>query len=199
MSRPNKWSEWDTGTAATLMVTCIFRKASLLFESDEDFLELIDDYGFEKAPVLETLGRYIEAGNLRAAAGEAVAAIRLFARGGDHDRAAQCLCDAFWEYLPYNTPVTDQNRTQIRVLEELVPDIAEPSVHLKNEVSPHGLKHQTLTRCSSSICSKPLSNPIHGPLRRSRSHSPMTIAAVPMPHFYGASTTFQDSNKLSTR
>ena len=181
------------------MVTCIFRKARSLFESNDEFLELMDDYGFEKAPVLETLGRYIEAGNLRAAAGEAAAAIRLFARGGDHDRAAQCLCDAFWERLPYNTPVTDQNRKQIRVLEKLLPDIVDPSIHLKNEVSPHGLKYQALMRCSSSRCSKPLSNPIHRPLRHSRSHSPMTIAAVPMPHFYGASTTFQDSNKLSTR
>ena len=181
------------------MVTCIFRKASLLFESDEDFLELIDDYGFEKAPVLETLGRYIEAGNLRAAAGEAVAAIRLFARGGDHDRAAQCLCDAFWEYLPYNTPVTDQNRTQIRVLEELLPDIAEPSVHLKNEVSPHGLKHQTLTRCSSSICSKPLLNAIHRLLRRLHLLSPMAIAAAPMLLFYDASTIFHCNNKKPTK
>jgi len=140
----------------TPALTCILRKARPLFESDEDFLELMDEYGFEKAPVLETLGRYIEAGHLRAAAGETFVAIRLFARGGDHDRAAQCLCDAFWEQLPYNTPVTDQNRKQIRVLEKLLPDIVEPSIHLKNEVSPHRLKLQALTCCSSSICSKPL-------------------------------------------
>ena len=132
-----------------------------MFDSEEDFLELVDEYGFEKAPVLEKLGRYIEAGHLRAAAGEALVAIRLFAQGGDHDRAARCLCDAFWEQLPYNTPVTDQNRKQIRVLEKLLPGIVEPSIHLKNEVSPHKLKCQALTRWSSSRCSKPLSKAIH--------------------------------------
>ena len=118
------------------ILTRIFRKARSLFESDEDFLELMDDYGFEKAPVLETLGRYIDAGDLRAVAGETFAAIRLFVRGGDHDRAAQCLCDALWEQLPYNTLVTDSNRKQVRTLEKLLLDIVEPSMHLKNEVCP---------------------------------------------------------------
>jgi len=126
----------------------------------------MDEYGSEKAPILETLGRYIEAGNLQAAAGDPVAAIRLFARGGDHDRAAQCLCDAFWEQLPYNTPVTDSNRKQIHTLEKVLPDIVEPSIHLKNEVSPHGFKCQELMGCSSSLCSMPLSNVIHRPWRR---------------------------------
>ena len=139
MSEPKKSSEHKS-IVKTPVPTYIFRKARALFESDEDFLELLDEYGFEKAPVLEILGRYVEAGHLRAAAGEIVVAIRLFSRGGDHDRAAQCLCDAFWEHLPYNTPVTDRNRAQIRVLEKVLPDIAEPSVHLKNEVSPYRLK-----------------------------------------------------------
>jgi len=116
----------------------------------------MDEYGFEKAPILETLGRYIEAGHLRAASGETVAAIRLFVQGGDHDRAAQCLCDAFWEHLPYNTLVTDDNRKQIRTLEKVLPDIVEPSIHWKNEVSPHRFKRQELTRYPSSLCSMPL-------------------------------------------
>ena len=99
----------------------------------------MDEYGFEKAPVLVQLGRYIEAGHLQVAAGETVAAIRLFVRGGDHDRAAQCLCDALWEQLPYNTPVFDHNRKQARTLEGLLHNIIEPSVHLQNEVSPRRL------------------------------------------------------------
>jgi len=126
----------------------------------------MDEYGFEKAPILESLGRYIEAGHLRAAAGETVAAIRLFAQGGDHDRAAQCLCDAFWEHLPYNTSVTDDNRKQLRTLERVLPDIVAPSIHLKNEVSPHGFKYQELMRFSSSLCSMPLSDSIHSAWRR---------------------------------
>jgi hypothetical protein len=159
----------------------------------------MDEYGFEKAPVLESLGRYVEAGHLRAAAGEMVAAIRLFARGGDHDLAAQCLCDAFWEQLPYNTPVTDHNRKQVRNLEKLLPDIVEPSIHSKNEVRPHNLKRQALMRCSSSLCSMPLSRVIHRLLRRLHSLLPMTRVAVPTPLFYGALTTFRDRSKTSTR
>ena len=127
-----------------------------MFESDEDFLEFMENYGSDKALLLEALGRYIEAGDLQAAAGDSVAAIRLFARGADHDRAAQCLCDAFWEHLPYNTIVTDYNRKQIRTLEELLPDIVEPSIHWKNEVSPHGFKRQELMPYPSSLCSMPL-------------------------------------------
>ena len=123
----------------------------------------MDEYGFEKAPVLESLGRYIEAGRLRAEAGETVAAIRLFARGGDHDRAAECLCDAFWEQLPYNTPVIDHNRKQVRDLEKLLPDIVEPSIHWENEVRPRSLKRQALMRCSSSLCLRQSSRVIHRP------------------------------------
>ena len=159
----------------------------------------MDNYGFEKALVLESLGRYIEAGDLRAAAGDTVDAVRLFVRGGDHDRAAQCLCDAFWVQLPYDTPVTESNRTQVRILEELLRDIAEPSVHLKNEVSPHRRKRQVLTHCSRSLCFIPLSNAMYRPSKRLHSRLPMTIAAVPMLLFYGASTTFRDSSKKSTR
>jgi tetratricopeptide (TPR) repeat protein len=180
------------------ILTHIFRKARLLFESDEDFLELMDEYGFEKVPVLEKLGRYIEAGHLRAAAGEAIPAIRLFTRGGDHDRAAQCLCDAFWEQLPYNTTVTDSNRTQVRTLEKLLPGIIEPSDHLKNEVSLHEPKRQVLMCCYSSLCSVLLSTPIRKPLRNLRSHFPKATPAVPMPPFYGASTTSHGRSKTFT-
>src|SRR5258706_6202221 len=101
-------------------LTCFSSKARSLFESDEDFLELMDEYGFEKAPVLESLGRYIEAGRLRAEAGDTVAAIRLFARGGDHDRPPQCLCDAFLGQLPYNTLVIYPHRKEVHKFEELL-------------------------------------------------------------------------------
>ena len=159
----------------------------------------MDEYGFEQAPVLETLGRYIEAGRLRAEAGETVAAIRLFARGGDHDRAAQCLCDAFWEQLPYNTPVTDHNRKQVRNLEKLLPDIVEPSIHWENEVRPHSLKRQALMRCSSSLCSRQSPRVIHRTSKCLHSLLPKAMVAVLTPLFYGALTTFRDRSKKSTR
>src|SRR5258706_9325633 len=180
-------------------LTCFSSKARSLFESDEDFLELMDEYGFEKAPVLESLGRYIEAGRLRGEGGDTVAAIRLFARGGDHDRAAQCLCDAFWEQLPYNTLVIDHNRKQIHHLEKLLPDIVEPGIHWENEVRPHSLKRQALMRRSSSLCSRQSSEVIHRPSKCLHSLLPMAMVAVPTPLFYGALTTFRDRSKTSTR
>ena len=159
----------------------------------------MDEYGFEKAPVLESLGRYIEAGRLRAEAGETVAAIRLFARGGDADRAAQCLCDAFWEQLPYNTLVIDHNRKEIRTLEKLLPDIVEPGIHWGHEVRPHTFKRQSLMGCSSSLCSRQSSRVIHRPSKSLHQFFPMTTVAVPKPLFYGALTTFRDRSKTSMK
>ena len=103
-------------------------------KSDEDLLGLMDDCNLEKTPVLEDLGRYIEAGELRAAAGDTIDAVRLFILGGDQDLAAQCLCDAFWEQMPYGTIVTDLNAERVRALEEISTEINVTNPQLKNEV-----------------------------------------------------------------
>ena len=103
-------------------------------ESVEDLLGLMDDCNLEKTPVLEDLGRYIEAGDLRAVAGDTIDAIRLFILGCDQDRAAQCLCDAFWEQMPYGTTVTDLNAERVRALEEVSTGISVTTAQLKNEV-----------------------------------------------------------------
>ena len=94
----------------------------------------MDDCNLEKTPVLEDLGRYIEAGELRAAAGDTIDAVRLFILGGDQDLAAQCLCDAFWEQMPYGTIVTDLNAERVRALEEVSTEINVTNPQLKNEV-----------------------------------------------------------------
>jgi hypothetical protein len=94
----------------------------------------MDIYGFDKAPILKTLRRYIEAGKIRAAAGDFVDAVKLFIEGSDHDLAAQCLCDGLWQQLPYNSPVTDRNRAQIRALEELSLCIHTSQPGLRDEV-----------------------------------------------------------------
>jgi len=105
-----------------------------LCETDEDLLGLMDDCNLEKTPVLEDLGRYIEAGEVRAVAGDTIDAIRLFILGGDQDRAAQCLCDAFWEQMPYGTTVTDLNAERVRALEEISTGINVATPQLKDEV-----------------------------------------------------------------
>jgi len=94
----------------------------------------MDDCNLEKAPILEDLGRYIEAGELRAAAGDTIDAIRLFILGGDQDLAAQCLCDAFWEQMPYSMTVTELNAETVRALEEVSNGINVATPQLKNEV-----------------------------------------------------------------
>jgi len=94
----------------------------------------MDVYGFDKTPILITLRCYIEAGKVRAAARDFVKAVNLFIEGGDHDLAAQCLCDAFWQQLPYNGLVTDNNRAQIRDLEQLSARVYTSQSGLSDEV-----------------------------------------------------------------
>lgn len=94
----------------------------------------MDDCNLEKAPVLEDFGRYIEAGELRAATGDTIGAIRSFILGGDQYLAAQCLCDAFWEQMPYGTTVTDQNAERVHALEGVSTEINVTNPQLKNEV-----------------------------------------------------------------
>ena len=94
----------------------------------------MDDCNLEKTPILEDLGRYIEAGELRAAAGDTVDAIRLFILGGDQDLAAQCLCDAFWEQMPFGMTMTDLNAERVRALKEVSAEINATTPQLKNEV-----------------------------------------------------------------
>ena len=94
----------------------------------------MDVYGFEKTPFLITFGRYIEAGKIRAAALDVVEAVNLFIKGGDHDLAAQCLCDGFWQQLPYNGLVTENNRAQICALEELSVRVHTSQSELRDEV-----------------------------------------------------------------
>jgi len=94
----------------------------------------MDDCNLEKTPILEDLGRYIEAGELRAAAGDTVDAIRLFILGDDQDLAAQCLCDAFWEQMPFGMTMTDLNAERVRALKEVSAEINATTPQLKNEV-----------------------------------------------------------------
>jgi hypothetical protein len=94
----------------------------------------MDDCNLETTPILEDLGRYIEAGELKAAAGDTIEAIRLFILGGDQDLAATCLCDAFWEQMPYGTTVTDLNAERVRALEKVSTEINVTTPRLKSEV-----------------------------------------------------------------
>lgn len=94
----------------------------------------MDVYGFDKTPMLITLRRYKEAGKLRAAALDFVGAVNLFIEGGDHDLAAQCLCDGFWQQLPYNCLVTENNKAQICALKELSARVHTSRSELRDEV-----------------------------------------------------------------
>ena len=94
----------------------------------------MDDYDLEKTHALESLGRYIDAGKARAVAGDIIEAINLFIQGGDHDLAAQYLCDALWEQLPYGTLLTNLNRERVSALQMMLPKISTSNPQLKNEV-----------------------------------------------------------------
>src|SRR5258708_19198904 len=105
----------------------------------------MDVYGFDKTPILITLRRYIEAGKIRAAALDLVGAANLFIEGGDHDLAAQCLCDGFWRQLPYNGRVTENNRAEIWALEELSVRVRTSQSVLRDEVSFYNILVLVLT------------------------------------------------------
>ncbi|KDQ15746.1 hypothetical protein BOTBODRAFT_31632 [Botryobasidium botryosum FD-172 SS1] len=81
------------------------KKAAALVESDEVFLEVLEDYGFDTArlDVLLRLKRFAEAAKLRLRDGEVIEAIKLFLKAGDppsHRRAALCVLDGLWRCYP---------------------------------------------------------------------------------------------------
>ncbi|OBZ79120.1 TPR and ankyrin repeat-containing protein 1 [Grifola frondosa] len=81
------------------------KEARELFESDEDALEYMDDYGLDiaRATLLEELGRFADAAELHLAEGHTLDAIRLFLADQQNSisvrRAYQCLLDGLWRHL----------------------------------------------------------------------------------------------------
>ena len=88
-----------------------YRSAMDLFQSDEEALEYMDDYGLDlaRAQLLEDLGRFSEAADVLLSEGSTLEAIRVLTRdSGNKDslmRALQCLLDGLWRNLSCGVPV----------------------------------------------------------------------------------------------
>ncbi|KAI0641201.1 hypothetical protein C8Q79DRAFT_992409 [Trametes meyenii] len=89
------------------------KKARELFDTDDDILEYMDDYGLDvaRASFLEHLERYGDAAELHLAEGNTFEAIRLLTLDRNNTRsiqkAMQCLLDGLWSHLPCGTLVNE--------------------------------------------------------------------------------------------
>ncbi|KAH9891312.1 hypothetical protein C8Q73DRAFT_119576 [Cubamyces lactineus] len=88
-------------------------KARELFETDEEFLEYMDDYGLgvARASYLEELGRYEDAADISLSEGNILQAIRLLTMDRGNPalvrKATRCLLDGLWRHLPFGTVVNE--------------------------------------------------------------------------------------------
>ncbi|TBU42438.1 hypothetical protein BD309DRAFT_866309 [Dichomitus squalens] len=89
------------------------RKAMELFESDDDALEYMDDYGLDlaQAQFLEDTGRFEEAANVHLREGNTLEAIRVLSMDRSNEaslkRALDCLLDGLWRNLSCGVPVNE--------------------------------------------------------------------------------------------
>ncbi|TFK88273.1 hypothetical protein K466DRAFT_598787 [Polyporus arcularius HHB13444] len=90
------------------------KKARELFETDDEALEYMDDYGLDiaRATFLEDIGRYADAAEVHFAEGNTLEAIRLLTLDRMNDtsmrRALQCVLDGLWSNLGYGIAITDE-------------------------------------------------------------------------------------------
>ncbi|PCH33046.1 hypothetical protein WOLCODRAFT_62498 [Wolfiporia cocos MD-104 SS10] len=113
------------------------KQARQLFESDEEALEYMDDFGLDIARVtlLEELGRFAEAAQLRLQEGRILEAIRLFMKDSTSadsvHRASLCLLDGLWRGLPLGVSPNSELATSNVRLQELIP--LANQVHISDE------------------------------------------------------------------
>ena len=113
-------------SSSQLMACGHYRKARELFESDEEALEYMDDYGLDsaRASFLEDMGRYAEAAELHFAEGRTLEALRLLVLDRTNDasmkRAFQYLLEGFWSHLSCGLSITNEflrnNDTPLKLL-----------------------------------------------------------------------------------
>ncbi|KAI0757678.1 hypothetical protein C8Q80DRAFT_1134850 [Daedaleopsis nitida] len=90
------------------------KKARELFDTDEEALEYMDDYGLDvvRASFLEDMGRFGEAAEVQFSQGNTLEAIRLLTldRANDNSirRAFEYLLEGLWSNLSCGLPITDE-------------------------------------------------------------------------------------------
>lgn len=131
-------SQVDEHVAASIRAVCqvvylrekAYSKARRLFDSDEDFLERFDLFGFDKSPVLLKLGRFEEVAEIQLKSGNWLEAIDLYIRTASPAAIAKTeglILDQWWKMLPFGTTADIQNMPTIDRLLSFTEKILSPS------------------------------------------------------------------------
>ncbi|KAF9818499.1 hypothetical protein IEO21_02737 [Rhodonia placenta] len=111
------------------------KRARELFESDEEALEFMDDYGLDVVQTiyLVELKRFTEAAEIHLAEGRTFDAIKTFLQDKDNLKsvrsACQCLLDALWRGLPLGLTPDSAIARRNATLQELIRIADEFSIH----------------------------------------------------------------------
>ncbi|CAG8575551.1 17069_t:CDS:2, partial [Acaulospora colombiana] len=125
-------SEVDQIVASAIVEVCKVVKARSLFNSDEELLGHLEEYGFDKTPILVQLERFREAADIHLQDGKAAEAIDLYLRDGSEEsleKARQCVLDELWIQLPYGAAVLEERRPNIVRILKLATQITSASDH----------------------------------------------------------------------
>ncbi|TBU23105.1 hypothetical protein BD311DRAFT_674657 [Dichomitus squalens] len=102
------------------------KKAMELFESENDALEYMDDFGLDlaRAQFLEDTGRLSEAADVHLSEGNMLEAIRVLSMDGSNEtslkRALDCLLEGLWRNLSCGVPVNEDTLRSNAVLRKLL-------------------------------------------------------------------------------
>ena len=102
------------------------RKARALFQSDDEALEYMDDYGLDvvRASFLEDMNRFSDAAELHLAEGNILEAIRLLMLDTDNKfsikKAFDCLLDGLWQRLSCGVSVSEETLKNNTTLSKLL-------------------------------------------------------------------------------
>ncbi|RPD59349.1 hypothetical protein L226DRAFT_576154 [Lentinus tigrinus ALCF2SS1-7] len=130
-------------------------KARELFETDEDALEYMDDFGLDtaRATLLEQLGKYSEAADLLFEEGNTLEALRVLAldHGNEHsvNRAVQVILAGLWDAISFGVIVSDELLKQnlsLRTLLDYAHTIGMEGLHIEETSLDELHMFQAITR-----------------------------------------------------
>lgn len=104
-------------------------RATSLFESFDDALEFMEDYGFEiaRASLLESSGRLSEAAELHLLEGRPIKAIQLFLQDQSdeaaYQRAQDCILSGLWQHMSFSVTPKDYEKSTLGLLLKFAKDI----------------------------------------------------------------------------
>ncbi|KAH9919768.1 uncharacterized protein BXZ73DRAFT_104876 [Epithele typhae] len=102
------------------------KKARALFETDEEALEYMDDFGLDiaRASLLEDMGKFADAADVHFAEGNVLEAIRLLSLDTDNTastrKAFDCLLEGLWQRLSLGAIISDDDLKSSGIVTKLL-------------------------------------------------------------------------------